>query len=67
MVLHAVPGAAQSVRRRQTSIGLAPEVSRGRIAGNDRPNGELINESKKNAKVIVPSSIPFRSPAAAKA
>jgi len=59
--------AMDRVFKRQTSIGLAPEVSRGRIAGNDRPNGELINESKKHAKVIVPSSIPFRSPAAAKA
>lgn len=51
--------AMQRVFARQTAIGLAPEVSRGRIAGNDRPNGELIDASKGAARVLVPSSIPF--------
>eukprot|EP00878_Enallax_costatus_P030854 GHUV01033654.1.p1 GENE.GHUV01033654.1~~GHUV01033654.1.p1 ORF type:complete len:173 (+),score=31.55 GHUV01033654.1:615-1133(+) len=56
--------AMQRVFERQTAIGLAPEVSRGRIAGNDRPNGELIDASKGAARVVVPSSIPFASGAA---
>jgi hypothetical protein len=33
------------------------------FAGNDRPNGELVNGSKQYAAVIVPSSVPFRSQA----
>lgn len=51
--------AMQRVFERQTAIGLAPDVSRGRIAGNDRPNGELIDASKGAARVLVPSNIPF--------
>lgn len=44
---------------RQVAIGLAPEVSRGRIAGNDRPNGEQVVASRGAARVLVPSSVPF--------
>lgn len=43
----------------QVGIGLPPEESRKRIAGNDRPNGELINASKGAARVLVPSNVPF--------
>lgn len=52
--------AMERVFRRQTAIGLAPEVSRGRIAGNDRPNAELVLGSRCNARVVVPSDVPFR-------
>lgn len=51
--------AMQRVFERQTAIGLAPEISRGRITCNDRPNGELINASKGAARLVVPSSVPF--------
>lgn len=51
--------AMQRVFERQTAIGLAPEVSKDRIAGNDRPNGELVDASKGVARVLVPSSVPF--------
>lgn len=44
---------------RQVAIGLAPEVSKGRIEGNDRPNAELIAAGKSRARMVVPSSIPF--------
>lgn len=55
--------AMQRVFDRQVSIGLAPEVSRMRIAGNDRPNAELISDSRKHARVVVPSHVPLRSSA----
>jgi len=44
---------------RQTGNGISPEVSRQRIAGNDRPNAELIAETKLRARLIV-TSVPFR-------
>jgi hypothetical protein len=50
----------QRVFERQTAIGVAPEQSRVRIATNDRPNGELVNATRHNAQVVVPSSVPFR-------
>lgn len=53
--------AMQRVFERQTGNGVAPEVSKGRIAGNDRPNGELIELTKNRAALLVPS-IPFRNP-----
>lgn len=55
--------AMERVFVRQVGIGLAPEVSRGRIAGNDRPNAELIAATKRRARVVVPSSVPFRAAA----
>mmetsp|Transcript_23524 Transcript_23524/g.51628 ORF Transcript_23524/g.51628 Transcript_23524/m.51628 type:complete len:288 (+) Transcript_23524:173-1036(+) len=57
--------AMDRVFRRQTGNGLDPDVSRGRIRSNDRPNGELIAAaSRSRAAVLVPSSVPFRAPAA---
>ncbi|KAG2484293.1 hypothetical protein HYH03_016839 [Edaphochlamys debaryana] len=53
--------AMERVFQRQTGIGLAPEVSRVRIATNDRPNAELIAASKHRATLLVPSTVPFRS------
>jgi pantothenate kinase len=52
--------AMERVFERQVAIGLEPETSRARIKGNDRLNADLIMRSKAAAKVIVPSSIPFR-------
>lgn len=46
---------------RQVAIGIRPETSLRRIAANDRPNGELVNTSKVDAQVLVPSEIPFSS------
>ena len=54
-----VDTAMERVFKRQTAIGLAPEVSRGRIEGNDRPNAEIVTLSKLNARVLVPSNVPF--------
>lgn len=51
--------AMQRVFDRQVAIGLAPEVSLGRIAGNDRPNALLVNASKGAARLLVPSNVPF--------
>jgi pantothenate kinase len=51
--------AMQRVFERQTGNGVTAEVSRGRIAGNDRPNGELIEETKSRAVVVVPT-LPFQ-------
>ena len=48
------------VYNRQVGNGRDPEIVKGRIAGNDRPNAELVEACKRNAKVVVPSSIPFR-------
>ena len=52
--------AMERVFQRQVSIGLKPEESRARIAGNDRLNAEIIFKSRGSAKILVPSSIPFR-------
>lgn len=52
--------AMQRVFARQTGMGLAPEVSRGRIDGNDRPNGELVARTQRHAHVVVSSRIPFK-------
>ncbi|GBF88037.1 uridine kinase [Raphidocelis subcapitata] len=51
--------AMDRVYRRQVALGLAPDVSRRRIAGNDRPNGELVAASAGAARVVVPSSVPL--------
>lgn len=53
--------AMERVYARQVGLGVAPEVSKGRIEGNDRPNGELIECTKHRAAVIVPS-LPFSPP-----
>ena len=55
-----VDTAMNRVFERQGAIGLEPGVSKGRIAGNDRPNAELIATTKGAATVLVPS-VPFRS------
>lgn len=55
-----IGAAMQRVFERQTAIGVTPEQSRMRIAANDRPNGEMVNATRHNAQVVVPSSIPFR-------
>ncbi len=47
------------VLARQVAIGLAPEVSRARIAGNDRPNAELVAATAGAARVVVPSDVPL--------
>ncbi|WIA16046.1 hypothetical protein OEZ85_012775 [Tetradesmus obliquus] len=59
--------AMQRVYDRQVAIGLAPDVSLGRIAGNDRPNAVLVNASKGAARLLVPSTVPFAGSAAAAA
>jgi pantothenate kinase len=59
--------AMQRVFDRQVAIGLAAEVSLGRIAGNDRPNAVLVNASKSVARLLVPSSVPFAGTAAVEA
>lgn len=59
--------AMQRVFDRQVAIGLAPDVSLGRIAGNDRPNAVLVNASKGAARLLVPSNVPFAGSAAAAA
>ena len=46
---------------RQVQIGLAPEISRARIAGNDRPNAELVAATKGAARVVAPSVTPLRA------
>ena len=51
--------AMQRVFHRQTRNGTAAEVSLGRIQGNDRPNGELVEQTKSRAAVLVPS-LPLR-------
>jgi hypothetical protein len=43
----------------QVSIGLAPEMSKERIAGNDRPNALQVEGTKHRAKVLVPSTVPL--------
>lgn len=52
--------AMQRVFQRQTANGADPEVSKRRIAGNDRLNAELIAQTRQEAKVVIPSSVPFR-------
>ncbi|KAL4535108.1 hypothetical protein Ndes2526B_g06019 [Nannochloris sp. 'desiccata'] len=51
--------AMQRVFKRQTGNGVAAKVSSGRIEGNDRPNGELIEGTKSKAVVVIPS-LPFK-------
>lgn len=51
--------AMQRVFERQTGHGVEPEASRGRIAGNDRPNAELIAGTAGRASRVL-ASIPFR-------
>jgi hypothetical protein len=41
------------------AIGVAPEASRRRIAGNDRPNAEQVAATAAFARVLVPSSVPL--------
>ena len=56
-----VDTAMHRVFMRQTGNGVAPEVSLGRIDGNDRPNAELIERTKNRAALRVPS-MPFKNP-----
>nr|QKY15299.1 putative uridine kinase C227.14 [Polytomella parva] len=41
------------VLRRQLRMGTPEDIAEYRIRTNDRPNGELINESKKRADVLI--------------
>lgn len=53
--------AMQRVFNRQTQeVGLPPEVSHQRIAGNDRPNAEQVAATRGAARVVLPSSTPLR-------
>ena len=54
--------AMQRVFARQTGHGVTPEVSRGRIAGNDQPNAELVALTRGRASLAVPP-LPLRSAA----
>ncbi|KAI3435982.1 hypothetical protein D9Q98_002040 [Chlorella vulgaris] len=47
--------AMQRVFERQTGNGVAAEVSRRRVATNDRPNAELVVTTKDRAAVLVPT------------
>jgi len=51
--------AMERVFERQTGNGVAENVSRSRIEGNDRPNAELIEKTKSKSVIIVPS-LPFK-------
>ena len=51
--------AMQRVFERQKALGLDPSVSKARIAGNDEPNGKLVNSTRVVADVLVPSDVPF--------
>ncbi|KAL4429348.1 hypothetical protein ABPG77_005122 [Micractinium sp. CCAP 211/92] len=44
---------------RQTGNGLAAEVSRWRIAANDRPNAEQIETTRCRAALVVPGNLPL--------
>ncbi|KAI7841354.1 hypothetical protein COHA_004972 [Chlorella ohadii] len=50
-----VDTAMQRVFQRQTGNGLEPEVSRWRIAANDRPNAEQIATTASRATLLVPT------------
>lgn len=52
-------GAADVAVSLQVAIGVAPEASRRRIAGNDRPNAEQVAATAAFARVLVPSSVPL--------
>ena len=43
------------VERRHIDTGKNPEIARQRVATNDRPNAELIQGSRGQARTIVPS------------
>ncbi len=43
----------------QTGNGLAAEVSRWRIAANDRPNAEQIETTRCRAALVVPGNLPL--------
>lgn len=45
----------QRVLKRHISTGKPPDVAKWRIEYNDRPNGELIMKSKKNADLVIKS------------
>lgn len=51
--------AMQRIFKRQTGHGLPAKESQKRIIENDRPNAELVDETKHRARIIVPS-IRFR-------
>ena len=58
--LHSVPH-SMPPRLNAGRLLPCPQVSRGRIAGNDRPNAELIAGTKARATRVVPS-LPFAGP-----
>lgn len=52
--------AMERVKQRQIDIGLSPEQSFSRIVSNDRPNAELIVNTRKRANVLIPSDVPLQ-------
>ncbi|KAJ4955700.1 hypothetical protein NE237_012483 [Protea cynaroides] len=52
--------AMQRVLKRHISTGKPPDVAKCRIEYNDRPNAELINNSKKQADLVI-RSVDFQS------
>ncbi|KAL2649599.1 hypothetical protein R1flu_017727 [Riccia fluitans] len=47
--------AMRRVERRHVVTGKPPDVAKWRVSYNDRPNAELIQESKWNADLLIPS------------
>lgn len=50
-----VDEAMQRVFQRQTGNGVAPDVSRWRVAANDRPNAEQVEATRRHAALVVPT------------
>ena len=50
-----VEEAMRRVYARQTGHGVAPEVSRWRVAANDRPNAEQVHTTARHATLLVPT------------
>lgn len=59
-----VEAAMARVFQRQTGNGVAPDVSRWRIAANDRPNAEQVACTRRHAALVVPSLPLGQAPAA---
>jgi hypothetical protein len=57
----AVPAASDNSRvcTLQVGDGRLPDVVRGRIAGNDRPNADFIAATSRHRAAVVVPSLPF--------
>lgn len=51
--------AMERVRARQLAVGVSAEVSKARVEGNDRPNGELVASTRSRADVVVRGDLPL--------